>query len=160
MNILTPTVRENQVFTAAYGGGIYLFEVEATGEESQKVKTVWNKETPEGYMSSPQWIGQHIYLHGRDQKLHCIDAANGNLVWSSDEKFGQYWSMIRQENRILALDPNHTGALWFTGMALAEAGDAEGARKRWTHLLTRLDPKSQQYTDVKKSLEALDGPRR
>jgi cytochrome c-type biogenesis protein CcmH len=63
-------------------------------------------------------------------------------------------------DRILALDPNHTGALWFTGMARAEAGDANGARERWMHLLTRLDPNSPQYADVKKSIEALDKSRR
>ncbi len=63
-------------------------------------------------------------------------------------------------DRILGLDPNHTGALWFTGMARAEAGDSNGARKRWTRLLAALDPKSPQYADVKKNIEALDKPRR
>ena len=63
-------------------------------------------------------------------------------------------------DRILALDPNHTGALWFTGMARAEAGDSDGARERWTHLLELLDPKSPRYADVKKNIEALDKPRR
>jgi cytochrome c-type biogenesis protein CcmH len=58
-------------------------------------------------------------------------------------------------DRILALDSNHTGALWFTGMARAQAGDPAGARERWTRLLTLLDPKSPQYADVAKNLKAL-----
>ena len=62
-------------------------------------------------------------------------------------------------DRILALDPKHTGALWFTGMARAESDDPNGARKRWTRLLAVLDPKSPQYADVKKNIEALDKPR-
>jgi len=63
-------------------------------------------------------------------------------------------------DRILALDPDHTGALWFTGTARAEAGDSDGARKHWTRLLTKLDPNSPQYADVKKSIEALDKSRK
>jgi cytochrome c-type biogenesis protein CcmH len=59
-------------------------------------------------------------------------------------------------DRILGLNPSHTGALWFTGMARAEAGDTDGARKRWTRLLAELDPNSPQYTQVKKDIEALD----
>ena len=59
-------------------------------------------------------------------------------------------------DRILELDPRHTGALWFTGVARAQSGDRDGARERWTRLLAELDPKSPQYADVKKSIEALD----
>ncbi|MBT5459680.1 MAG: c-type cytochrome biogenesis protein CcmI [Rhodospirillaceae bacterium] len=59
-------------------------------------------------------------------------------------------------DRILTLDPRHTGALWFTGVARAQTGDRAGARERWTRLLAELDPKSPQYADVKKSIEALD----
>lgn len=63
-------------------------------------------------------------------------------------------------DRILALDPEHTNALWFTGMARAEAGDPKGARERWTRLLTKLDANGLQYANVKKSIEALDKPRK
>jgi hypothetical protein len=63
-------------------------------------------------------------------------------------------------DRSRGLDPSHTGALWFTGMARANAGDLDGARKRWTRLLAELDPDSPQYADVKKNIEALDKPRR
>ena len=61
-------------------------------------------------------------------------------------------------DRILALDPGHTNALWFTGMARAEAGDPKGARERWTRLLAKLDANGPQYANVKKSIEALDKP--
>ena len=58
-------------------------------------------------------------------------------------------------DRILALDPDHGGALWFTGLARKQSGDIAGARERWTRLLALLDPKSPQHAEVKKSLEAL-----
>lgn len=58
-------------------------------------------------------------------------------------------------DKILKLDPNHVGALWYTGLALANAGDKQGARQRWTHLLNVLGPDNPQYADVKKNLDAL-----
>jgi cytochrome c-type biogenesis protein CcmH len=57
--------------------------------------------------------------------------------------------------RILALDPRHAAALWFTGVARAEAGDPAGARERWTRLLAQLEPGTPQYVEVQKSLDAL-----
>ena len=50
------------------------------------------------------FVDGHIYLHGRDKKLNCIDLAKGEAKWSTDEKFGEYWSMIQKGNRVLALD--------------------------------------------------------
>jgi cytochrome c-type biogenesis protein CcmH len=64
--------------------------------------------------------------------------------------------LVALGDRILELDPRHTGALWFTGVARAQSGDRDGARERWTRLLAELDPKSPQYADVKKSIEALN----
>ena len=49
------------------------------------------------------FIDGHIYLHGRDKKLHCIDLAKGKAKWSTDEEFEEYWSIIQKGNRVLAL---------------------------------------------------------
>ncbi|NNE93311.1 MAG: PQQ-like beta-propeller repeat protein [Verrucomicrobiales bacterium] len=108
MNILTPTVIGNRIFTASYGGGSFLYEVKKT-DAGQTVEQAWAIPTLEGYMASPLVIDDHIYLPGRDQHLHCIAVEDGTVKWKSEEKFGQYWSMIRKDNRILALD--QTGEL-------------------------------------------------
>ncbi len=63
--------------------------------------------------------------------------------------------LVTLGDRILALDPDHAGALWFTGLARKQAGDPAGARERWTRLLALLDPKSREHGEVKKSLDAL-----
>lgn len=105
MNILTPTpVGDGRIFTASYGGGAFLFEISSTDDGKFAVEQVWNNEKLEGYMGNPAFIDGHIYLHGRDKKLHCIDLANGEAKWSTDEEFGEYWSMIQKGNRVLALD--------------------------------------------------------
>jgi len=55
-------------------------------------------------MNSPIMIGQHIYLHGRDKKFHSLSLADGEIAWSSDDEFGEYWSIVNQGDLILALD--------------------------------------------------------
>jgi len=55
-------------------------------------------------MSSPVIIDGKIYLHGRDKRFHCLDPESGKTLWSSKQEFGEYWSLVTQGNRILALD--------------------------------------------------------
>lgn len=105
MNILTPTIIGNdRIFTASYGGGAFLFSVDRKEDGSFSVSQLWNNEKAEGYMGSPVVVGEHIYLHGRDKRFHCLALESGELAWSTEEEFGEYWSMIYQGDRVLALD--------------------------------------------------------
>ena len=54
MNIVTPTVVGDRIFTSAYGGGSRLLEIKRKGEDFQ-VQTVW-KTSLQGYMSTPVTI--------------------------------------------------------------------------------------------------------
>lgn len=102
MNILTPTVMGEHLFTASYGGGSFWYElVEKEGDFA--IETKWTDKV-EGYMSSPIVIDGKVYLHGRDKRFHCIDPAAGKVLWATEEKFGSYWSMVANGSRILALD--------------------------------------------------------
>ena len=135
MNILTPTlVGDSQIFTSTYGGGSFMFDIAKDGDAWRASKKWVNK--IEGYMASPDVIGGHIYLHGRDKRFHCIDAASGEEAWASDEKFGEYWSTITNDQLILALDERGE-------LLLIEADPAElkiVSRKRisqsptWAHI--------------------------
>ena len=108
MNILTPAVTENRIFTATYGGGSFCYNV-LKDAEGFSVELIWSKKKVEGYMSSPVIIGDHIYHHGRDKRLRCMSIETGESLWVSDRIFGQYWSMIANGSRVLALD--QTGVL-------------------------------------------------
>jgi outer membrane protein assembly factor BamB len=102
MNILTPTVvGENRIFTSAYGGRSMLFELKPKSGGFD-VELVWENKQ-QAYMSSPVVIENHIYLHLRNQRFVCIDAADGAEKWTTTP-FGQYWSMVAIGNRLLALD--------------------------------------------------------
>ncbi len=102
MNILTPTIANDRLFTSTYGNNSYLFSVSKT-DQTWKVGDLW-KTKQQGYMSSPIVINGHAYLHLRNQCLTCIRLEDGKERWTTSERFGQYWSMVAQGDKILALD--------------------------------------------------------
>ena len=57
---------------------------------------------------------------------------------------------------IEALDPRQPDALWFLGVADAQAGRKEAAAARWRRLLTLMPPDSQAHTLVARELAELE----
>lgn len=101
MNILTPTVIGDTIFTSSYGGRSTLLNV-SREDSSWNVTEAWNHKS-QGYMSSPVVIAGHIYLHLRNQRLVCLDATTGEERWTT-KPFGKYWSMVTNGDKLLALD--------------------------------------------------------
>lgn len=101
MNILTPTVIGNQIYTSSYGGGSYMFEV-SQQNETFSVAEKW-KAKAEAYMSSPVVVDGSIYVHLRNQRVTCINPASGESNWTT-KPFGKYWSMVANGSNVLALD--------------------------------------------------------
>jgi outer membrane protein assembly factor BamB len=101
MNILTPTVVGNTVFTSSYGGRSMLLRLEQQGA-GFTAEQAWNNKL-QGYMSSPVVIAGHIYVHLKNQRFACVELATGDVKWTS-KPFGKYWSMVAAGDRILALD--------------------------------------------------------
>ena len=101
MNILTPTVIGDRIFTSSYGGGAILFEV-SRADQKFAVRELWKK-TVEAYMSSPVVVDNKLYLHLRNQRFTCIDPETGESLWTS-KPFGKYWSIAVNENKLLVLD--------------------------------------------------------
>jgi len=101
MNILTPTVVDNQIFTSAYGGKSLMFEI--TGESDKlRAEEKWVGKS-EAYMSSPIAIDGYIYVHLRNQRFICLKAETGEIMWTTTP-YGKYWSMVAAGDKILALD--------------------------------------------------------
>jgi outer membrane protein assembly factor BamB len=104
MNILTPVVIGDAVFTSTYGGKSWRFDISrAPGAEGVfQVTQSWENKA-QGYMSTPVVIDGHAYLHLRNQRVTCLNLGTGSEAWTSTP-FGQYWSMVAQGQQILALD--------------------------------------------------------
>lgn len=104
MNILTPTIWQDQIFTSTYGGKSILLKPtqDDTSTTGWKVEEVWSNKT-QGYMSSPIVADDHCYLHLRNKRFICIELKSGEIKWTT-KPFGGYWSMIRSGDKILALD--------------------------------------------------------
>ncbi|WP_231691098.1 PQQ-binding-like beta-propeller repeat protein [Aureliella helgolandensis] len=101
MNILTPTVVGNSVFTSCYGGRSTMFTIDRQ-DNDWKVTEAWSHKS-QGYMSSPLVIGDYIYLHLKNRRFVCLNSATGAEQWTTTP-FGKYWSMIGNGSTILALD--------------------------------------------------------
>lgn len=98
MNILTPLVTDYGIYTSAYGGKSWMLNPKGSAIES-----VWDNKS-EAYMSSPVLVNGHIYVHLRNQRFSCIEAATGKVKWTTTQSFGKYWSMVANGDKILALD--------------------------------------------------------
>ena len=103
MNILTPTVVGDAVFTSAHSGRGELLKI-ANADGRLDLEREWENRKLEAYMSSPVVIGDHGYLLLKSQRLCCFDLSTGEVAWRSGKKFGKYWSMVTSGDRILALD--------------------------------------------------------
>ena len=106
MNILTPTIFGNSVFTSSYGGKSLLFDL-AKDSDGFSIKQKWENKQ-EGYMSGPIVIGDYCYIHLRKQRMTCLDMKSGETKWISSESFGKYMSMVSNGKEILALDEDGT----------------------------------------------------
>jgi hypothetical protein len=53
-------------------------------------------------MSSPILIGDHAYIHLRNQRVACVNLADGKRTWTS-KPLATYLSMVAQGDKILAL---------------------------------------------------------
>lgn len=103
MNILTPTVYSDAIFTSSYGGKSFLFSPNKRGR-AWTVNQTWTNKS-QGYMSSPLIIGDNLYLHLKNQRFTCIDLRTGESRWTTTP-FGKYWSTVTDGEKILALDQN------------------------------------------------------
>ena len=101
MNILTPVFHGDRIFTSTYKNGSFLFEI-SLDDGTWSVSEKW-KQPGSGYMSSPVVIGDFVYLHLGNGRVSCINLNSGEEQWRS-ESFGKYWSMVWQDDKILALD--------------------------------------------------------
>jgi outer membrane protein assembly factor BamB len=107
MNILTPLISDEAVFTATYGGRSQLLDV-SMADGSFSVTPRWNSAV-QGYMTSPVAIEGHAYFFNRSNRFACVSLSDGEIAWISPPTGDNYWSLVAQGNRILAL--NDTGLL-------------------------------------------------
>lgn len=101
MNILTPTVVGDAVFTSAHSGKSQLWRL--TGAAGGiEVAEAW-QDKAKAYMSSPVVVDGHAYMHLQNQRITCLDLEKGEETWRS-KPYSKYQSMVTQGDRILALD--------------------------------------------------------
>ena len=107
MNILTPVPHgDDGVFTSTYGGNTRLVKVKSDGG-AYATADAWTFKY-EGNMTSPVVVNGHAYVLGKDRRLLCVNLATGKEAWGTDERFGEYWSLVANTDKVLALDQRGT----------------------------------------------------
>jgi outer membrane protein assembly factor BamB len=104
MNILTPVVQDDLVFTSTYGGKTLGFRVEQK-DGRFSVAPAWSHKA-QGYMTTPVLVKGVAYNHLKSQRAMAIEVATGKELWTSTDSFGKYWSLVAQGDNLLALDQN------------------------------------------------------
>ena len=102
MNIQTPIVIEDTLFTSCYGGASMLFDIKK-GSSGYTISESWRDKKSQGYMSTPVVIEENIYFHRRDQSFSCLDPKAKKILWRSP-RYGQYCSLASDGKVILALN--------------------------------------------------------
>jgi len=101
MNILTPVVIGNHIFTTSYQNKAWLYAVSSVND-AFTVSQAWECNA-QGYMSTPVVIDGHVYLHLQNGRFTCIDLRQGLRKWTS-QPFGKYVSLVANGSQILGLD--------------------------------------------------------
>ena len=136
MNILTPVVHGDAVFTSTYRNNSFFFRVKEGAEGGARfaVEEAWTHKV-QAYMSTPVVVGDHAYMHLGNERLTCIDLTTGESRWTS-EPIGKYWSLVAHGDKILALDSGgelhlvRANPEQFEVLGSREVADAE----TWGHL--------------------------
>ncbi len=137
MNILTPLVVGNRIFTSAHSGKSQLFDVQREGD-AWKVRQIW-EQSSQAYMSTPVLLGDTIFMHMKNQRVASLNVEDGTQRWVSTP-FGKYWSIVRSGDRVLALDS--AGNLLLaqpTSTAVNVIDSMKVAEDSWAHLAVQGD---------------------
>ena len=101
MNILTPQPYKDSVFISAYGGRAHRFDI-TSDEGAFDAKEAWNNRA-QANMTSPVVIDNFAYLYLRAKRFACVNLDTGEEVWRSSGMADEYWSLVAQGKRMLAL---------------------------------------------------------
>lgn len=138
MNILTPLVMGDKIFTSAHSGRAQLFEIKKSDSDAWSVVELWNQRT-QAYMSSPIVLDGQIYLHLKNERFTSLDTANGEANWTSSP-VGKYWSMASNGDSILALNNKGQLRLISPNSEKYEVVDEVSvAKDSWAHLAVQGD---------------------
>jgi outer membrane protein assembly factor BamB len=132
---ITPVLLDDTgIFVSMVGGRTMRFDITAEGDKVFAKRT-WDL-SPVTYMSSPVRVGDHLYAHLQSQRAVCIEVKTGRVKWTSDEVFGEYWSMVTRGERILALDQKGVLYLLNANPKKYESLDQRkvGEAETWGHL--------------------------
>jgi outer membrane protein assembly factor BamB len=103
-NIVTPVVVGTDLVIAS-GIGKYTFALRLQKSSTGvTMAEAWKNRDLILYMSSPVFVGGHIYGLGPRGAIVCVNAATGETVWTGRSFLREYCSIVAAGDRLLVLD--------------------------------------------------------
>lgn len=156
MNILTPVVIGDRLFSSAHSGRSRMFSVAMQDGSVAKVDEVWDNKA-QAYMSTPVVVGDHLYMHLKNQRLVCMSLADGTEQWTTPP-FGKYWSMVAnaESGKILALDADGQLRLFAAdSQAFRLLSESKVADDSWAHLAVQSTADGKGFWVMVRALDRL-----
>lgn len=133
-NIATPVALPDGFLVSSYGGRTQRFQI-TRHQDGWQVTSLWSNKL-QAYMGSPVVDATHGFLHLRNNRLAVFSLGTGEILWTTDERFGDHWSMVRRNERILALDSGGDLILFLSSQKGSFPLDRRrvSAGEAWAHL--------------------------
>lgn len=80
-----------------------MFRVSQNEDGSFTCGQVWENKA-KGYMSSPVAVDGHAYVQLTNRRIISIDLETGEEDWGTSQRYGIYWGMSANRDKILALE--------------------------------------------------------
>jgi outer membrane protein assembly factor BamB len=108
IGVATPVIHEDDIFVTSFYDGSLMLRMD---QSAMTVKKVWSARGPNerktealhSIISTPIWIGDHIYGVDSYGELRCIQASDGKRVWENQDAVKRNrWGTIH----FVSADPN------------------------------------------------------
>lgn len=137
MNILTPLVIGDTIFTSAHSGKAQRFQIRRSGDE-WTVEEIWQQKQ-QAYMSSPVLVGERIFMHLKNERMTALSVATGEAAFTT-RPMAKYVSMIAAGGQILGLtDGGDLLLIDATADEFRIVDQVNVAENSWAHLALSRD---------------------
>lgn len=103
----TPVIYGDNIFLSLYGRKTHLFHVSKNEDGTFTCEPVWEHKA-KGYLSTPVVVDGHAYVQLTNRRVICLNLETGEETWGARQRFGLYWGMHANGDKILALDGEGT----------------------------------------------------
>jgi len=104
-NVVTPVIHGELLVLSGLDNGIFAIRLSRSGDR-WSTEEVWSRKDVSLYMSSPVLHGDLLFglSHFKRGQLFCLDPRNGEVLWKSEGRRGEYAGLLVSEELLFVLN--------------------------------------------------------